>query len=61
MRKVTYIVIAATMLLAAGIILRAPLSATASAPAQTSATVDIDAIQSTVDVKALPTLPDYPL
>ena len=57
MRKVTFgIVIVAAMLLTAGLVLRAPPPATASAPAPKSATVDPSALQSTIDVKGLPNL-----
>jgi hypothetical protein len=59
MRKITYgIVIAATALLAITLVVRAPQPATASASAQASTTIDPNAIQSTIDVNALPRL-DY--
>jgi hypothetical protein len=57
MRKITFgIVIAATVFLAASFVLRAPQSATASAPGQASVSVDPSALQATIDVNGLPVL-----
>jgi DNA-binding transcriptional LysR family regulator len=55
MRKVVYgAVIAAVVLLVAGVALRAPQPATASSPAQASDITGVYAIEATIDVKALP-------
>jgi hypothetical protein len=62
MHKITLAaVVVATAFLVTAFVVRAPQSATASAPANASATINPSAMQSTIDVNALPKLGDYPL
>jgi hypothetical protein len=55
MHNLIYVSVAAFAILTGGVVMRPSPTATVSSLPQTGATIDIDALQQTIDVKALPT------
>jgi hypothetical protein len=58
MHSLIYVSVAAFVIVTGGVIMRPSPSATVSTPPGTGATIDVDALQQKIDVRALPT-PDY--